>query len=124
MGATIGIISWVLIILWILFGILQIVMIVKFFQIAKDVSILKNKAVSQASLDFKKEFYKWIVAGDRDKAKEALFNAISLTPAFINALQPSVNDSYRQKLQDSLNKEFAKELTMLGIENIDLFAIK
>lgn len=115
-----GIIIWMV---WIPLGILQIVIIIKFFQIATDVRELKNKASLKGQVDNKKEFYKWIVAGETDKAKDALFEAIASTTEFNKALL-GVNDLYRLKLQDSLNKEFSKELHIIGIESIDLSAIK
>lgn len=113
----------VILVLWILFGILEVVMIIKFFQIATDVRDLKNRFSQKTQVNTKKEFYKWIVAGDTAKAKEALFNAIASTPEFDKAMQ-GVNDTYKQKLQDSLNKEFAKELAILGLDGVDLLMIR
>lgn len=111
-----------ILIVWVLLGILQIVMIVKFFQIASDVREVKSKISSETQVDAKKEFYKWIVAGETAKAKEALFNAIASTPEFDKALQ-GINESYKMQLQESLNKEFSKELSIIGIKSIDLSAI-
>lgn len=53
-----------ILIVWVLLGILQIVMIVKFFQIASDVREVKSKMSVNTQIDSKKEFYKWIVAGE------------------------------------------------------------
>lgn len=111
-----------ILIVWVLLGILQIVMIVKFFQIASDVREVKSKMSVNTQIDSKKEFYKWIVAGETAKAKEALFNAIASTPEFDKALQ-GINESYKMQLQESLNKEFSKELSIIGIKSIDLSAI-
>lgn len=111
-----------ILIVWVLLGILQIVMIVKFFQIASDVREVKSKIFSKTQVNAKKEFYKWIVAGETAKAKEALFNTIASTPEFDKALQ-GINESYKMQLQESLNKEFSKELSIIGIKSIDLSAI-
>lgn len=109
-------------IVWALLLVLQIIMIVKFFQIASDVRKLRNKILLKTQINAKKDFYKWIIAGEAAKAKDALFNAIASAPEFDKALQ-GVNASYKMQLQDSLNKEFSKELSILGITNIDLSAI-
>lgn len=114
--------SIIILLMWVLLGVLQIVMIVKFFQIAADVREMKSKMSFKAQSNRKKEFYKWILAGETTKAKDALFNAIASTPEFDKALQ-GVNDSYKMQLQESLNKEFSKELSILGITSIDLSAI-
>lgn len=114
--------EFTILIVWVLLGILQIVMIIKFFQIAADVREVKSKMSSKTKFNTKKEIYKWIVAGETEKAKDALFNAIASTPEFDKALQ-GINESYKIQLQESLNKEFSKELSILGIKSIDLSSI-
>lgn len=108
---------------WILLAVIQIVMIVKFFQLAENVRILKNTATDVPDIHPKRDFYKWLVAGDMVKAKEALFEAIAQTEEFNRALR-GLKEPVKLKLQNSLNREFAKELALLGIQEIDLSLIK
>ena len=69
------------IIISLLIGVLQIVMIVKFFQIAADVRAIKNnenekgvQELTSISPDFEKRFYVAYVSGDDKSAKDLLFD--------------------------------------------------
>lgn len=104
-------------------SIIQIIMIVKFFEIASDISAIRAKQEKIVEFDFKKQFYKYIIADNAKKARETLFDAISTTSEF-DKIMKGVNETYRDKLQSELNSKFNKELTILGIKEIDLSKIE
>lgn len=94
-----------------------IILIVKFFQISKDVKILRENIAGKKT-NFKPDFYKWIAANELEKAKDVLFNQIGNDPKFQQMLHGG-NQTYIKQLEEQVNNTYKKELSMIGIENID-----
>lgn len=119
------------IIISLLIGILQIVMIVKFFQIAADVRAIKNKEnekgvqeLTSISPDFEKRFYAAYVSGDDKAAKEILFNEISKSKEFACLLRGG-NDTYFNQNTEEIRKRYSKYLLQLnGSDEINFRPLK
>lgn len=114
-----------------LIGVLQIVMIVKFFQIAADVRAIKNnenekgvQELTTISPDFEKRFYAAYVSGDDKAAKEILFNEISRSKEFACLLRGG-NDTYFNQNAEEIRKRYSKYLLQLnGSDEINFEPLK
>lgn len=112
-------------------GVLQIVMIVKFFQIAADVRAIKNKEnekgieeLTSISPDFEKRFYAFYVSGDHKAAKALLFDEISRSKEFACLLRGG-NDTYFNQNVDGIRKRFSKYLVQInGSDELDFGPLK
>lgn len=114
-----------------LIGVLQIVMIVKFFQIAADVRAIKNsenkkgdQELTSISLDFEKRFYALYISGNLQGAKDLLFNEISKTKEYACLLRGG-NDTYFNQNAEEIRKRFSKYLVQInGSDELDLRPLK
>lgn len=114
-----------------LIGILQIVMIVKFFQIAADVRAIKNKEsekgaqeLTSISPDFEKRFYAAYVSGDDKTAKTLLFDEISKSKEFACLLRGG-NETYFNQNAEEIRKRFSKYLLQLtGSDELNFGPLK
>lgn len=114
-----------------LIGVLQIVMIVKFFQIAADVRAIKNDnektsspEITSISPDFEKKFYALLISGDDKAAKDLLFNEISQTKEFACLLRGG-NETYFNQNAEEIKKRYAKYLVKLtGSFKLDFDLLK
>lgn len=114
-----------------LIGVLQIVMIVKFFQIAADVRAIKNKEsekgiqeLTSISSDFEKRFYAAYVSGDDKAAKTLLFDEISKSKEFACLLRGG-NETYFNQNAEEIRKRFSKYLLQLnGSDELDFGPLK
>lgn len=121
----------VIIIASLIIGIIQIVMIVKFFQIAADVRAIKNKEnekgvqeLTSISPDFEKRFYAAYVSGDDKAAKEILFNEISNSKEFACLLRGG-NDTYFNQNAKEIRKRFSRYLLQtIGSDELNLEPLK
>lgn len=100
--------------------IILIVLIVKFMQLVSDVKLIRMNQ-SRVDQDYRITFYKYLVAGDKGKAKEVLFDEIAKTKEFRQIVQ-GVNEKYANDLSNQLNERFKKELSILDMDRVD-FAI-
>ena len=119
------------IIISLLIGVLQIVMIVKFFQIAADVRAIKNnenekgvQELTPISPDFEKRFYVAYVSGDDKSAKDLLFDEIGRSKEFACLLRGG-NDTYFNQNVEEIRKRYAKYLTQInGSDEINFEPLK
>jgi len=95
-------------------AIVQIIMIVKFFQIAMDVRAMKRKQ-EKPDLDFNTEFYKWIACRNIEKAKELLTNKIGESEEFARLLRGG-NAKYMEEVKNKLMTKYKKELDLVNLE--------
>ncbi len=96
--------------------IILIVLIVKFMQLVSDVKLIRMNQ-SRVDQDFRIAFYKYLVAGDKGKAKEVLFDEIAKTKEFRQIVQ-GVNEKYANDLSSQLNEKFKKELDVLVMNQV------
>lgn len=103
-----------------LIGVLQIVMIVKFFQIAADVRAIKNDnektsspEITSISPDFEKKFYALLISGNDKAAKDLLFNEISQTKEFAYLLRGG-NETYFNQNAEEIRKRYSKYLILIN----------
>jgi|GEM_PF-2881260 hypothetical protein len=114
-----------------LIGVLQIVMIVKFFQIAADVRAIKNnenekgvQELTSISPDFEKRFYAAYVSGDDKAAKDLLFDEISRSKEFACLLRGG-NDTYFNQNVEEIRKRYSKYLIQInGSDEINFEPLK
>lgn len=121
----------VIIIASLIIGFIQIVMIVKFFQIAADVRAIKNKEkekgvqeLTSISPDFEKRFYAAYVSGDNKAAKDLLFDEISRSKEFACLLRGG-NDTYFNQNVEEIRKRYSKYLIQInGSDEINFEPLK
>lgn len=106
----------------IIFGILQIILFFKVWEMTNDVKTLKDKFVDLANSHKDipanrstntEEFYIWIAAGNEEKAKEVLYKIIAQTSSFKEVLSAK-SDAFHKRAVDEINTKFRKELNLLS----------
>lgn len=97
--------------------VILIILIVKFLQLASDVKSLKEAIVAPKK-DFRKEFYKCIACGDKERAKIVLIDEIGDSSEFIQLLRGG-NDNYINDIRKQLKNKYQAELSLIGL-NLDL----
>lgn len=95
--------------------VILIVLIVKFLTLTEDVSVLRKSLASTSNQDFKKDFYKWIVCGDKERAKEVLINEIGNSFEFTQLIRGG-NDKYVSDLKDKIRNRYETELKAANID--------
>lgn len=97
-----------------------IFLIVKFLELVGDVKALRNKADNVPEKIFKKEFYKWIAIGNKEKAKEILINEIGNSDEFNRIIQ-GVNEHFINNAKKDLAEKYSSELNMVDASlNLDI----
>lgn len=102
----------------IIIGIVQLIMMIAFFAMAYNISIIK-KRVDPSGENFKSRFYALLLSGDKEKARELLFVCISKNEYFTMAACHHSNYSIK-KAQIEINSIYKDELEALGIGSVDL----
>lgn len=106
----------------IIVGVLQLIMVVVFLVMAYNISIIK-KQIAPSGEEFKSRFYSLLLSGNKEKAKELLFEAISKNEYFIASACYHTEYSIF-KAKNEINSIYKCELEALGIESIDLSTLK
>lgn len=66
--------------------------------------------------DFKRDFYKYVAAAQKEKAKEVLFDEISRTAEFRQIIS-GADPKTASVLSDSIRKRYEKELSIVGCQD-------
>ena len=99
-------------------GVLQLIMVIVFLVMAYNLSMIK-KQIAPSGEEFKSRFYSLLLSGNKEKAKDLLFEAISKNEYFIaSACSPTEYRIFKAKSE--INSIYKCELEALGIESIDL----
>lgn len=98
-------------------GLVQIA-ILAFFIIRMNAIAGGVKEISgqMAARDFKRDFYKYVAAAQKEKAKEVLFDEISRTAEFRQIIA-GADPKTASVLSDSIRKRFEKELAIVGCQD-------
>ncbi|MCS2521000.1 hypothetical protein [Bacteroides thetaiotaomicron] len=106
----------------IIIGIVQLIMMIVFFVMAHNISVIK-KRIAPSGEEFKSRFYSFLLSGNKEKAKELLFEVISKNEYFISSA--CYHTEYNiSKAQNEINTIYKCELEALGIDSVDLSMLK
>lgn len=90
-------------------------LLVKFISMANSVEKIKDVLVCpKQTFSFKKEFYKYIVAGEKNAARQLLVDEIGKSRQF-DELMKGGNETYMKQMKDELNSTFQKEMELVGL---------
>lgn len=106
----------------IIIGIVQLIMMIVFFVMAHNISVIK-KRIALSGEEFNYGFYSFLLSGNKEKAKELLFEVISKNEYFISSA--CYHTEYNiSKAQNEINTIYKCELEALGIDSVDLSMLK
>lgn len=90
-------------------------LLVKFITMANSVEEIKDVLVCpKQTFSFKKEFYKYIISGEKGAAKQLLVDEIGKCRQF-EELMKGGNETYMKQMKDELNSMFQKEMNLVGL---------
>lgn len=93
---------------------IQIICLVKFFQLTNDINVIKKKLCSNKNINT--EIFRYIVGGNKDIAKGKLLDYISQTPEFKLLCDKNISENYFNELVNKLSIQFKDEIEITDFD--------
>jgi|GEM_PF-4262836 len=108
-----GILDFILLLLYIVSGVVSLIMIIKYFQLCKDVAAMRE--AMNPLVDFEEKFALLISAGEKEEAKRILLSHICKHSVFGEAFGSS-GKSYTEKSREEIKKAYSEYLEALEMD--------